>query len=434
MAARPYDLVLFGATGYTGGLTAEYLARHAPVSMRWAIAGRDRSKLDALAARLAAGGAQSRPWCVQADVQDAASLARLSQSTRVVLSTVGPYVLHGEPLVKACADAGTDYADICGEAEFVDRMWLNHHETAMKTGARIVHCCGFEALVPDLGAYYTVRQLPVGVPIQIEAFVFVDATFSKGTPLHSVITALSRMDQRRAAHRQRTAAESRPAHRRIGNTHQRLHFERALGAWVVPFPAVDPQIVRRSAVAIEGYGPDFRYGHYLQVPNLGKLAGLLTGAAALLLASQMSLTRKWLLSLRPPGDGPSVEQRERSRFTVTFFGEACPEPGRGSGGESIRTQVSGGDPGYGETSKLLAESGLCLALDELPLDRAGVLTPVVAMGDALFRRVEAAGIRFETLHAREPARRSGFSRDGLDGSRPYKIAAKAAPTIPPSRE
>ncbi|MGH8453174.1 MAG: saccharopine dehydrogenase family protein [Nevskiales bacterium] len=428
MAARPYDLVLLGATGYTGGLTAEYLARQAPAALRWAIAGRDRNKLRELASRLA-DGAQAKPECVTADAADSASLARLAQSARVMLSTVGPYLQRGEALVKACAEAGTHYADITGESEFVDRMWLGYHTTALKTGARIVPSCGFEALVPDLGAYYTVRQLPEGVPIRLEGFVRVDATFSKGTPLHSVVTALSRMKQRKAAHRERAAQE--PQHRRIGTTRQRLHFQRALNAWVVPFPSVDPQIVRRSAAALEAYGPDFRYGHYLQVPSFGKLVGVLTGATALFAASQMSLTRKWLLSLRPPGVGPTAEERERGTFSATFLGE--------TGGVKIRTQVSGGDPGYGETSKLLAESGLCLALDPLPEGRAGCLTPVVAMGDALLRRVEASGIRFETLRRepqqdKNPAGSGGHCRRELA---PDLVASKLAPTkpgFPPSRQ
>ncbi len=385
--ARPFDLILFGATGYTGALAAEYLARYAPRELRWAIAGRSRSKLDELAARLAHGG--SRPKCIEADTLDPASMDRLAQSARAVISTVGPYMLLGEALVKACAEHGTRYADITGEAEFVDRMWLKYHDMAVRSGARIVHCCGFEALVPDLGAYYAVRQLPEDVPIRLEGFVRVDATISKGTPLHSVVTALSRMEQRRNAHRERNAAEPRPVNRRIGATTQRLHFKRALGAWAVPFPSVDPQIVRRSAAALDCYGPDFRYGHYLQVPSFGKLAGLLTGAAGLFAASQISVTRKWLLSLRPPGSGPTIAERERGSFRIVFLGEG--------GGVKIRTEVSGGDPGYGETSKMLAEAGLCLALDELPVGRAGSLTPVVAMGDALLKRVQAAGIHFEVL-------------------------------------
>ncbi len=387
---RSFDLVLVGATGYTGALTACYLAQHAPRQLRWAIAGRDRRKLGALAAQLSQYNPDhSRPACVEADTLDAASMGQLAQSTRAVISTVGPYVLLGEPLVKACAQAGTHYADICGEAEFVDRMWLSYHDTAARTGARLVHGCGFEALVPDLGAYYTVRQLPRMTPIRLEGHVRVAATFSKGTPLHSVVTALSRTRQRRNAHWQRVAAEPRPPHRRIGAAIQRLHFSRALHAWALPFPSVDPQIVRRSAAALACYGPDFRYGHYLQVPSFAGLAGLLSGAASLFVASQMRFTRNWLLSLRPPGSGPTVEERERGSFAMSFLGEGA--------GVSIRTELSGGDPGYGETSKMLAESGLCLALDRLPENRAGSLTPVVAMGDALLKRIQAAGIKFETV-------------------------------------
>src|SRR5690606_30319979 len=154
MTQREYDIVVFGATGFTGGLTAEYLAAHVPEGCRWALAGRNTTKLEAVRERLAA----IEPSCadlplVQADVTDPASLARVAESARVVATTVGPYLEYGEPLVAACAEAGTDYVDLTGEPEFVDRMYLAHHETARRTGARIVHACGFDSIPYDLGVF-----------------------------------------------------------------------------------------------------------------------------------------------------------------------------------------------------------------------------------------------------------------------------------------
>ncbi|MGN6217547.1 MAG: saccharopine dehydrogenase NADP-binding domain-containing protein, partial [Solirubrobacterales bacterium] len=141
--SRQYDLVLFGATGFTGGLTAEYLAAHAPDTMRWALVGRSRSKLDAVAARLAAASPEApKPDVVVADAADGEALHGVAESTRVVITTVGPYALYGGPLVAACAAAGTDYIDLTGEPEFVDRVWVEHHAEAERTGARLVHCCG----------------------------------------------------------------------------------------------------------------------------------------------------------------------------------------------------------------------------------------------------------------------------------------------------
>ncbi|MGH8528353.1 MAG: saccharopine dehydrogenase family protein [Nevskiales bacterium] len=386
---RKYDVVVFGATGYTGLLTAEYLARQAPPDLKWALAGRNPDKLAEARAHLA--GCNSRCSALEliaADVGDAASMARLAQSTKVVITTVGPYILYGEPLVKACAEAGTHYVDLTGEPEFVDLMWLGYHETARKNGARIVHSCGFDSIPHDLGAYFTVQQLPAGQPIKLEGFVRAGGTFSGGT-YHSAVNAFARMRKYAMTRRERMAKEDWPKDRRIGSTLQRIRFDKRVGTWVVPFPSVDPQVVRRSAAALDRYGPNFRYGHYIQVKRLASVAGLLGGVTGLFLGAQLKLTRNWLLSAKDPGQGPTEEQRRKGWFKVTFLGEA--------GGVKIRTQVTGGDPGYGETSKMLAESAMCLARDRLPSGVAGQLTPAVAMGDALLKRLQEAGIKFEVL-------------------------------------
>jgi len=387
---RSLDLVLFGATGFTGGLTAEYLAQHAPPSTRWALAGRNRVKLEAVQSRLAA----LNPACanlalIEAEVGDAAALRQLAQSTCVVLTTVGPYILHGEPLVAACAAAGTHYADLTGEPEFVDLMWLRYHEQARKSGAKIVHCCGFDSIPHDLGAYFTVQQLPHGVPLKVEGFVRAGGTFSAGT-YHSAINAFARMRDYAKVAKQRRAQEQYPQGRKIGSTRQGVRHEKSLGTWVVPFPSVDPQVVRRSAAALDRYGPEFRYGHYVQVKRLASVAALIGGVGTLFTLAQVGPTRRWLLSKKTSGEGPGAEQRAKSWFRVRFHGEG--------GGQKVITEVKGGDPGYGETAKMLAESALCLAHDKLP-DRAGQLTTAAAMGDALLARLQRAGISFEVVPA-----------------------------------
>src|SRR5947209_14593950 len=156
MAERRFDVVVFGATGFTGALTAEYLAANAPPDLRWAIAGRNQKKLDDVRSRL--GGAD--PGILKADVTEEASLRELAEQTKVVITTVGPYLNYGEPLVAACAAAGTDYVDLTGEPEFVDRMWLSYHAQAEASGARIVHSCGFDSIPYDLGTLFTVDHLP----------------------------------------------------------------------------------------------------------------------------------------------------------------------------------------------------------------------------------------------------------------------------------
>jgi short subunit dehydrogenase-like uncharacterized protein len=385
---RTYDIVVFGATGYTGGLTAEYLARHAPANARWALAGRNIAKLEAVRERLKA----IDPRCadlhlLSADVGDPDSLKRVAELTRCVITTVGPYILHGEPLVAACAAAGTDYVDLTGEPEFVDLMWLRYHEQARQSGARLVHSCGFDSIPHDLGAYFTVQQLPEGVPLKVEGFVRAGGTFSAGT-YHSAITAMGRARRYLKTKKERQQREERPAGRRVGSVKASVHFDKELRSWVVPFPSIDPQVVRRSASALDRYGPDFRYGHYIQVKKLTSVAGLLGGVGALFALAQLKPTRNWLLSMKQSGEGPTPEQRAKAWFRVRFTGDG--------GGKVVRTEVTGGDPGYGETSKMLAESALCLAFDELP-KRSGQLTPAVAMGDALIARLQQQGIKFTVL-------------------------------------
>ncbi|MGV1047532.1 MAG: saccharopine dehydrogenase family protein [Solirubrobacterales bacterium] len=388
---RQYDLALFGATGFTGGLTAAYLAEKAPPSLRWALVGRNRAKLEAVRRRLAeAAPAAPPPDLVEADAADTAALAALAASTRVVITTVGPYMLYGGPLVAACAAAGADYVDLTGEPEFVDRMWIENQAEAERSGARIVHCCGFDSIPHDLGAYFTVGQLPEGVPLAVDGYVRSNASFSGGT-FHSAINAFARGRQAMAAAKQRRREEPRPPGRKIHSAKPRIRHDEALGGWTAPLPTIDGAIVRRSAAALERYGPDFTYGHNLVARHLATIGALAGGVGAVAVLAPLPPTRKLLLKIKSPGEGPGEAERERSWFRVRFVGEG--------GGQRVVTEVSGGDPGYGETSKMLAESGLCLAFDELP-ERAGQLTPATAMGDVLLTRLRRAGIAFRVL---EPA-------------------------------
>ncbi|MFD5322449.1 saccharopine dehydrogenase family protein [Streptomyces sp. NPDC127092] len=389
-AARPYDVVLFGATGFVGELTAEYLAEHAPEDCRWALAGRSRGKLTALRDRLAARW----PRCaglplLVADSTDPESLRELAGAARVVASTVGPYVWYGEELVAACAEAGTDYLDLTGEAEFVDRMYVRYDARARETGARLVHACGFDSVPHDLGVYYTVRQLPEGVPLRIDGFVRAGAVFSGGT-FASALTAFGRgREILRAAH-ERRLHEPRLVTRRARAPLGGPRFSRETGTWALPLPTLDPQVVARSARALERYGPDFRYRHYASVKTLPMALGGSAVVGVSALAAQLPFVRNWLMGRYEPGQGPSAERRARSWFSVRFVGEG--------GGRRVFTEVSGGDPGYDETAKMLAESALCLAFDDLP-KTSGQVTTAVAMGGALVERLEAAGLRFRVAHS-----------------------------------
>jgi short subunit dehydrogenase-like uncharacterized protein len=380
MKDRQYDVVLFGATGFTGSLTAKYLAKHAPADLRWALAGRKINKLEAVRAKL---GIEID--LLHADVDDARSLAVMAESARVVITTVGPYIRYGEPLVAACAEAGTDYLDLTGEPEFVDRMYLAHHARAVETGARIVHCCGFDSIPYDLGVQFTVEQLPERVPIQVEGLVRAGGRPSGGT-VHTAINAFSRGKQNLQAHRDRRRAEPRPEGRSVRSVVGNIH--RTQGFWAVPLPTVDPQIVAQSAAALESYGPDFRYSHYAAVKQLPVVVGGIAGLGLLAAAAQIPPARNALLGRIKAGDGPNEERRAKSWFKVRFVGSG--------GGKRVVTEVAGGDPGYDETAKMLGESALCLALDDLP-KTAGQVTTAVAMGPALRKRLMAAGITFRVI-------------------------------------
>ncbi|MEW2442708.1 saccharopine dehydrogenase family protein [Micromonospora marina] len=389
-ADRPYDLVLFGATGFTGGLTADYLARHAPDRLRWALAGRNPDKLAAVRDRLAAiDPALADLPLLTADVTDPASLRAVAESTRVVATTVGPYVHHGEPLVAACAAAGTDYLDITGEPEFVDRMYVRHHAEAVRTGARLVHACGFDSIPHDLGVWYTVKQLPADAPIAVDGYVRAGGRFSAGT-YHSALTAFSRTGEMSRAARARRAMEPGPDGRRVRAVPGRVGRVREFDQWAVPLPTIDPQVVRRSAAARPEYGPDFRYRHFAAMKRLPTVLVAGVGLAGVMGLVKVAPTRRWLLGRLASGQGPTAEQRARSWFRVRFVGTG--------GGRRVVTEVAGGDPGYDETAKMLAESALCLAFDDLP-ETAGQVTPVAAMGDALLDRLVRAGLTFRTLSA-----------------------------------
>jgi len=383
---RSYDIVLFGATGFTGRLTAHYLARHAPAGCRWALAGRNAAKLAAVRDELVAlDPGLARLPLLPADTTDPATLTAVAAASRVVVSTVGPYLQHGEPLVAACAAAGTDYLDLTGEPEFVDRMYAGYHQQALQTGARLIHCCGFDSIPHDLGVLFTVGLLPDDVPITVEGVLRAGGRPSAGT-VHSAVTALSRTRESAAAARSRRELEPRPTDRRVRAVRTRPRREGKL--WLLPLPTIDPQVVARSGRALPGYGPDFRYSHYAGVRTLPVAVGSVLGLAALAGLAQLPPARRLLLSRFQPGTGPTAEQRAAGWFRMRFTATA--------GACRVVTEVAGGEPGYDETAKMLAEAALCVTFDDLP-PAAGQLTPAVAMGRPLIDRLVRAGIAFRVL-------------------------------------
>ncbi|MCW2771080.1 MAG: saccharopine dehydrogenase [Aeromicrobium sp.] len=379
------DIALLGATGFTGGLTADYLATHLPDGATWAVAGRNQAKLEAVADRVETLGGV-RPEIISADIGNADSMAALAKSTRVLATTVGPYVQHGEPAVKAAAEAGIAYVDLTGEPEFADAMWLRYDAVARETGARIIHACGFDSIPYDLGVLYTVQQLPEGVPLSVSGYIRAGGTASGGT-YHSAVGAFSRIRQAGRTAAERKKLEARPEGRRIRGGGKIGRGADGKG-WALPLPTIDPQIVLRSARSLDRYGPEFTYSHFAQFKKLPMLVGTLAGGAVLLAGAQLAPTRSLLLKLKAQGDGPDEDKRAKSWFSLRLVGEG--------GGKTVTTQVSGGDPGYTETAKMLSEAALSLAFDDLP-KVSGQTTTAVAMGNALIERLDRAGITFRTI-------------------------------------
>lgn len=385
---RTFDIVLFGATGFTGRLAAEYLASGAAGTARWAIAGRSLSKLGAIREELRRYGTPL-PEMIAADVADPESLLKMALSARVVMTTVGPYAIHGEPVVAACVEAGCDYVDITGEPAYVAGMIDKYDARAREKKLRLVPCCGFDSIPHDLGAQFAVEQLPSDGPITVRAFVRAGGSVSGGT----WASALNAFANPKATAGAAATIVGTPngSKRKVGSLPMSLHREAVLDAWAVPLPTIDPAIVLRSANLLDEFGTSFLYGHYARVKSLAVALSGITAIGGLVAGARVPAIREKLLALRPSGEGPTEEQRKRGFFTVDFLAES-------GSGKNARVRVSGGEPGYHETSKMISESALCLALDRDSLpQRYGVLTTASAMGPLLRKRLIRSGMKFEIV-------------------------------------
>ena len=385
MTTRELDVLLVGATGFTGRLVAMELARRtAGTRLRWGIAGRDRDALADVAATL-----PGEPEIVVLDVSDPVQLRRVVPRTRVLATTVGPFAQLGFELARACAEAGTHYADITGEEGYVRRLERELDATARASGATMVVCCGFDSVPHDLGAAFAVAQLPDDADVELRGYVRARGRMSGGTAR----TALDALAGTATLPSRVTTAGTDA--RTVTRLDVGAHRPERLGGWAIPMPTVDPSIVLRSARSLPGYGRSFRYGHYA---HLRRTSTLVAGGAAITTAALAARTRPgraMLERLLPsPGEGPDAAARAAGRFTVLMVGSA-----RHDGPDVVEraiVRVRGGDPGYGETSRMLAEAALTLASDERPAV-SGVVTPAVGLGLPYRRRLEASGMRFELV-------------------------------------
>ncbi len=410
---REFEVVLWGASGFTGKLTAEYLlARYgATGKLGWAIAGRSAAKLEAVRddiARETGVPAGALPIVV-GDGDDAAFLDALTRRTKVVCTSVGPYAKYGSKLVAACAANGTDYCDLTGEVHWMQRMIELHQDRAAASGARIVFNCGFDCIPSDLGAYFVQREMRARHGVACSRIQYRVAGFSGGASGGTVASMLLMMEE----------AERDPAILQAINDPYALNPkgersgpdapERNVPAWdpdfkqwTAPFvmAGINTKVVRRSnALLGYAYGRDFRYDEAILTGagplGFAKAAAVAAGTAAMMGAMGIGAIRRRIAGRLPqPGDGPSKKQREAGYYDIELRGEHPTDPNK-----SVRGRIHGDrDPGYGSTSKMLGESAVCLAHDALRVG-GGCWTPASAMGDALLARLpENAGVTF-TLEA-----------------------------------
>jgi short subunit dehydrogenase-like uncharacterized protein len=385
---REFDVVVYGATGFTGRLVAEYLNNQYGVGkdLKWAMAGRSEEKLAAVRDEM--GVPADVPFVV-ADASDPASLKAMAERTSVVLTTVGPYQLYGSDVVAACVAAGTDYVDLCGEVNWMHTMIAEHGDAAKKSGARIVLSCGFDSIPFDLGVYFlqeNAKKTLGGVVPRVKTRVReMKGTFSGGTVASfratmasvgsdpSVIQVLTNP----FALTEGFTGPAQPAG-------DKPVYEDDLGMWVAPFvmAPINTRNVHRSNMLLgHAYGEDFVYDEMMMAGP-----GEQGEAVAKMIAGDTSLMSD---DAPKPGEGPSKKEREEGMYNVLLIGEA-------RDGRKINVTVTGDrDPGYGSTSKIIAEAAVCLAKDDV-VETGGIYTSAPAMGMKLVDRLVAnAGLTFD---------------------------------------
>jgi short subunit dehydrogenase-like uncharacterized protein len=408
-ATEPLDIVLYGATGFTGRLVAEYLVGRVPDGMRVGLAGRSQPKVAAVRDDL---GPDAADWqVVVADSSDPASLVAMAERASVVISTVGPYSLYGLPLVQACAQTGTDYVDLTGEVLFMRDSIDAYDEAARASGARIVHSCGFDSIPSDLGVWDLSDRVAADGAGELTDTTLVVTRMRGGLSGGTLASGMAEMTaarddpQRRATLRDPySLSPDRSGEPDLGDQPdpRGTSFDDDLGQWVGPFfmAGINTRVVRRSnALLGYRYGREFRYREVMGLgtgpdaaakgaalaAGLGGLGAVMsndiTGRAATAVASK---------ALPKPGEGPDEQTRRKGHFTMQIHARTS------TGAHYVETVAAQGDPGYAATCVMLGEAALCLVQDSdrLP-DVAGVLTPAVAFGSVLVERLREAGMTFD---------------------------------------
>ena len=413
MTTKPHDVVVFGATSFVGQILARYLLEKFGLDgkLHWAAAGRSLPKLEAMRESLGKGA--DKLHLLQADAGDEASLQKLCRSARVVVSTVGPYALYGEPLVRVCAESGTDYCDLTGEVQWMRRMIHGYEKKAQASGARIVHNCGFDSIPSDLGVHYLQQQARerfgqhcTTVKMRVRTM---RGGFSGGT-VASVLNVLQEVKANPALRKELAdpysicpRVDDKGSGKRVRQANVGFaEYDPDFNAWIAPFvmSAVNTRVVHRTnALLHDAYGPEFRYDEAVLTGRglRGRLAAtaLSAGLGAFMVAGSIGTVRSLLEKhvLPAPGEGPSPDAQLKGGFDLRFLG-------RTKSGDALRTRVTGDrDPGYGSTAKMLGQAAACLASDISKIQVAGGFwTPAAIFGDRIVERLQAhAGLTFAVL-------------------------------------
>jgi len=401
------DIIVFGASSFVGQILCRYLwQQYDKEDLQWAIAGRSESKLNALRESLGAT-AEQLPGLV-VDASDPDALKSMCEQTRVIVSTVGPYALHGEPLVRACVETGTDYCDLTGEVQWIRRMITRYEEAAVASGARIIHCCGFDSIPSDYGVYFLQQNAHDrfdawcnDIRMRVRS---VRGGASGGTIASMVNVAIeASRDPKLRRELANPYSLCPPGHGLTAKQRQvRMEYDKLSQSWMAPFvmAAINTRIVHRSH-ALKGapYGRDFLYEEAMLTgegrAGVKRARRIGLGTRLFMVAIALPPLRWVLLKFLPkPGEGPSPEEQENGFFELHFYG-------RTEDGDKLAVKVTGDrDPGYGSTAKMLGETAVCLAMDLEKTDRpGGFWTPTTAFGDRLLRRLEQhAGLSFEVLN------------------------------------
>ncbi len=408
-----FDIILWGATGFTGQLVAEYLACNAEPTVKWAMAGRNEGKLQKVREGLTAVNPQCATLpLIIADSHDKTSLAAMVSQGRVICSTVGPYAKYGTPLVAECVAQGKAYCDLTGESHWIRSIIDAYHEQAQQTGARIVTSCGYDSIPSDLGALVLQEYAMEKYGRYCQAIDHIIIA-SKGGASGGTVASMINIVEEAAQNPKLRKLLGNPYSLVPGYRHDGGHqengleydqngaiFNEQLGAWTGPFimAAINTRVVRRSHALLGfPYGNDFRFsesmrmGRGFKARSLATLMGIgmTVGMTLAAIGPARRLMQRYLPS---PGEGPSKEAREKGYFKsvqIGYIPAANGEPERW-----VRTQVGAkGDPGYAATSVMLGESALSLAFDNLP-KAGGILTAASAIGMPLVKRLRAADFTF----------------------------------------